>query len=49
MVAAFIGMFVGQAVRTRLRPDEFRRWFLVAMLLLGVYLAGTATYSVMAK
>lgn len=48
MIAAFAGMFAGQAVRTRLRPDEFRRWFLIAMLLLGIYLAATATYSVLA-
>lgn len=47
MVAAFTGMFVGQAVRTRMHPDTFRRWFLIAMMLLGVYLASTATYNVM--
>lgn len=39
MVAAFAGMFIGQAVRTRMHPDQFRRWFLVAMGLLGLYLA----------
>ena len=39
MVAAFTGMFVGQSVRTRMQPDTFRRWFLIAMLLLGAYLA----------
>jgi uncharacterized protein len=42
MVAAFAGMFIGQAVRTRMQPDVFRRWFLVAMILLGIYLAGNA-------
>ncbi|MGN1288861.1 MAG: sulfite exporter TauE/SafE family protein [Bradyrhizobium sp.] len=42
MVASFIGMFIGQAVRTRMQPDVFRRWFLIAMILLGVYLAGSA-------
>ncbi|SDI40829.1 MULTISPECIES: sulfite exporter TauE/SafE family protein [Bradyrhizobium] len=42
MVCSFAGMFVGQAVRTRLRPDIFRIWFQVAMILLGVYLAGNA-------
>jgi uncharacterized protein len=46
MVAAFIGMFIGQAVRTRLQPEAFRRWFLIAMLLLGLYLAGSALYEV---
>ncbi|HEY8337487.1 MAG TPA: sulfite exporter TauE/SafE family protein [Tardiphaga sp.] len=48
MVAAFAGMFIGQMVRTRLRPDAFRRWFLIAMLLLGLYLAGSSTWSVLA-
>jgi uncharacterized membrane protein YfcA len=47
MAAAFAGMFTGQALRTRLRPDTFRRWFLLAMLLLGVYLAGSALYKVL--
>jgi uncharacterized membrane protein YfcA len=49
MVAAFAGMFIGQMVRTRLRPDEFRRWFLIAMLLLGLYLAGSSTYAAFAR
>ena len=42
MVASFAGMFIGQAVRTRMQPDVFRRWFLIAMILLGLYLAGSA-------
>ncbi len=42
MVASFAGMFIGQAVRSRMQPDVFRPWFLIAMILLGVYLAGTA-------
>ncbi|WP_027583733.1 sulfite exporter TauE/SafE family protein [Bradyrhizobium sp. Ai1a-2] len=42
MAASFIGMFIGQAVRSRLQPEAFRRWFLIAMILLGVYLAGSA-------
>ena len=48
LAAAFTGMFVGQAVRTRLEPDTFRRWFLIAMLLLGIYLAGSAVYKILA-
>jgi uncharacterized protein len=48
LVAAFTGMFIGQAVRTRLRPEAFRRWFLIAMLLLGIYLAGSALMDVLA-
>ena len=47
MAGAFTGMFIGQAVRSRLEPEAFRRWFLIAMILLGIYLAGTAGYEVM--
>jgi uncharacterized protein len=47
MAAAFIGMFVGQAVRSRLQPETFRRWFLIAMIFLGLYLAGSALYNIM--
>lgn len=39
MAASFAGMFIGQAVRTRMQPEVFRRWFLIAMILLGLYLA----------
>ena len=46
MVAAFTGMFIGQAVRSRLQPEAFRRWFLIAMILLGIYLAGSAIYNI---
>ena len=38
--AAFAGMFIGQAVRSRMQPEAFRRWFLIAMIFLGLYLAG---------
>jgi hypothetical protein len=44
MACAFAGMFIGQAVRSRLRPEAFRRWFLIAMILLGSYLAASAVY-----
>ena len=27
MAASFAGMFIGQAVRTRMQPEVFRRWF----------------------
>jgi uncharacterized membrane protein YfcA len=47
MAGAFAGMFIGQAVRSRLDPETFRRWFLIALILLGIYLAGTAIYEVM--
>jgi uncharacterized membrane protein YfcA len=42
MACAFIGMFVGQAVRSKMPAEQFRRVFLVAMILLGLYLAGSA-------
>jgi uncharacterized membrane protein YfcA len=42
MVASFAGMFIGQAVRNRMRPEVFRRWFLIAMIFLGIYLAASA-------
>ncbi len=44
MAAAFAGMFIGQAVRSRMQPEAFRRWFLIAMILLGLYLAGSTLY-----
>jgi uncharacterized membrane protein YfcA len=49
MAAAFAGMFVGQAVRSRMQPEVFRRWFLFAMILLGLYLAASAVYNIMAS
>jgi hypothetical protein len=45
MAAAFTGMFIGQAVRSRLQPEAFRRRFLVAMIFLGIYLSGSALYN----
>jgi uncharacterized membrane protein YfcA len=47
MVMAFAGMFIGQAVRTRMHPDQFRRWFLIAMILLGIYLAGIESWAIL--
>jgi uncharacterized protein len=46
MACAFIGMFIGQAVRSRLPPEAFRRWFLIAMICLGIYLVGSTIYSI---
>jgi uncharacterized membrane protein YfcA len=43
LVAAFIGMFVGQTIRSRMNGDNFKKWFLISMLLLGLYLAGSNT------
>jgi uncharacterized protein len=47
MAASFAGMLTGQAVRSRMQPEAFRRWFLIAMILLGIYLAASAAYDVM--
>jgi uncharacterized protein len=46
MAAAFAGMFIGQAVRARMPAEAFRRWFLIAMILLGAYLTGSAIYNI---
>jgi uncharacterized membrane protein YfcA len=48
MAGAFAGMLIGQAVRSRLQPDAFRRWFLIAMIFLGGYLAASAVYHTLA-
>jgi uncharacterized protein len=48
IVTGFTGMFIGQAVRSRMQPEAFRRWFLIAMILLGIYLVGSAIYNVLA-
>jgi len=47
MAAAFTGMFIGQAVRSRMQPEVFRRWFLIAMIFLGIYLAASAVYNIL--
>lgn len=39
VVPALLGMLLGQRVRDRLDAASFRRWFLVAMLLIGGYMA----------
>jgi uncharacterized protein len=44
MACSFAGMFIGQAVRSRMQPEAFRRWFLIAMILLGIYLVASAIY-----
>jgi uncharacterized membrane protein YfcA len=45
LACSFIGMAIGQAVRSRMEPEAFRRWFLISMIFLGIYLAGSATYN----
>jgi len=38
LAAAFAGMVLGQAVRVRLRPDTFRLWFFIGLMVLGAHL-----------
>lgn len=45
MAGAFIGMAIGQQVRGRMNAVTFRRWFLIPMILLGLYLAGSTVMS----
>jgi hypothetical protein len=45
MAAAFAGMFIGQSVRLRMQPEAFRRWFLIAMIFLGLYLVASGVYN----
>ena len=40
LVPAFAGMLLGQAIRSRIHPDVFRRWFFAGLLLLGLYMVG---------
>jgi uncharacterized membrane protein YfcA len=37
--AAFLGMYLGQILRERMEPETFRRWFLISLIGLGLYLA----------
>jgi uncharacterized membrane protein YfcA len=38
VIPAMVGMLIGQRVCGRLRPDVFRRWFFVGLVVLGVYM-----------
>jgi uncharacterized membrane protein YfcA len=46
LACSFTGMAVGQTIRTRLEPEAFRRWFLISMIVLGIYLAAAASYEI---
>ena len=46
LASSFTGMAIGQTVRTRLEPEAFRRWFLISMIVLGIYLACAASYEI---
>jgi uncharacterized membrane protein YfcA len=47
MATSFAGMFIGQALRSRMQPETFRRWFLIAMIFLGIYLAAAAAFKIL--
>jgi uncharacterized membrane protein YfcA len=49
MAGSFAGVFIGQAVRSRMQPEVFRRWFLIGMIFLGLYLAGAAVFKMLAS
>jgi uncharacterized membrane protein YfcA len=49
LACSFAGMFVGQNVRAKMPTEAFRRWFLIGMILLGVYLAASAIYELTAR
>jgi uncharacterized membrane protein YfcA len=49
LACSFAGMFVGQNVRAKMPTEAFRRWFLIGMILLGIYLAGSAIYELTAQ
>ena len=44
IVPALAGMWAGQTLRGRISPPTFRRWFLVAMLLLGAEMVSRAMF-----
>jgi len=37
LIPAFIGMFIGQALRKKIAQDQFRKYFFVTLLVLGGY------------
>jgi|SoiMethySBSTD1v2_1073268.scaffolds.fasta_scaffold14558_12 uncharacterized protein len=45
LVPTLVGMTAGQRVRERLHPRVFRRWFLVSLVMLGVYMLLRAALS----
>jgi uncharacterized membrane protein YfcA len=38
LVPTFAGMFLGQRLRHRIRPEAFRRWFFAWLLVIGAYM-----------
>jgi uncharacterized membrane protein YfcA len=44
LAASFAGMFLGQAIRSKMPAEAFRRWFLIGMIALGIYLVASAIF-----
>ena len=44
LAPAIVGMIIGQRTRGRLRPDVFRRWFFLGLLVLGLYMAARSAF-----
>jgi uncharacterized membrane protein YfcA len=42
LIPALAGMFLGQQVRSRLKPESFRRWFFIGLVALGTYMVARA-------
>jgi uncharacterized membrane protein YfcA len=49
IVPALLGMFAGQRVRERLRPEVFRRWFFAGLVLTGLYMMLRAAWHAIAS
>lgn len=45
VLPALAGMYVGQLVRDKLRPEVFRRWFFIGLVVLGAYMLANATWT----
>jgi uncharacterized membrane protein YfcA len=43
LLPALGGMWLGQRLRDRLKPDLFRRWFFIALIVLGSYMVARAS------
>ena len=39
LALACVGMWIGQTVRLRMSPADFRKWFFIGLMVLGLYLA----------
>jgi uncharacterized protein len=48
LAASFAGMFLGQAARSKMPAEAFRRWFLIGMIALGIYLAVSTLFGLTA-